>query len=139
MRYLIFIFLVINIISCTHYSDRIKIRADSSDFELIFTDQPPIFRIALINKSDQPICIQSETWPNVFGDVGFGSDYLSVEIGSRVYPIRDKNLGACAGCVIKIMPDEELVSDVPYINFEFPEELYVSEKTLNNTIAVFKC
>jgi len=99
------------------------------------------FDIMIQNTSTKSVCIDVQNWPNNVGELHYAADIVSVEIGSKSYPIRDSNLGYCpSGCEDhKIKAGETLEGSIPYKLFEILDSEKNSKKELSFTPAAFEC
>lgn|SRR5215831_17968129 len=92
------------------------------------TDRPDQQRFVLTLRSTdkRPICIYRDKWPNGFGQLDFGSTWVTLHASEKLLPARDTNFGICGGdesCYMRILPGQELSGFIGYEQFGKPEEI----------------
>lgn len=116
-------------------------------YHLAIQDRPieKRFLLTLRSMDDRPLCVPVEKWPNGLGQVHFGSSWVKLTSGRRVYPARDQNFGYCiedngGPCLLVIKPRGELKSFIAYAEFANPRIISaLPKRRLSFPVTVWLC
>ena len=112
--------------------------------EYRFFDIPEKRRIELKyeNSHSNTVCLLPESWPNQGGKINQASEYVFLVIGGERFPLVDFNTGYCLekdGCAIYVAPGEEISAYISYDDFNVPEDLINTKKSLDFSPVAFEC
>ncbi len=97
------------------------------------------FSVTYRNNNNKKVCLTPDNWPNSVGKVDQASSRVWATIEGRQYKIADFNTGYCPQCATKVQPGRTVEAKIPYSEFEIPEQLYQSEKSLHFQATAFFC
>jgi len=113
-------------------------------YHLTVSDRSDLRRFVLTLKSfdDRPLCLNVNQWPNYFGQLHFGSTWVTLVSTEGKYPARDENFGTCIGptCVIHIAPGSTLTGFIGYREFGSPAKIAgLSRRQLHVVVSPSVC
>jgi hypothetical protein len=101
-------------------------------YRLVIKDNPTAERFDLTLHSDdsRAICLGQGGWPNQLGNLDWGSQWVKLQSGKKVFKARDWNFGYCDGaeCSTRVPPYGTLTGFIGYAEFGDPKEIAVLPK-----------
>ena len=91
------------------------------------------------NTTNKAVCLNSNSWPSLYGIVDRPADSVLLHVGDQVFRIDQSNPGYCAGCATEVEPGQTIVGSFPYSRFQLPKELYTARKELAMEVTPIKC
>lgn len=114
-------------------------------YHLRIDDSPEhrCFVLSLESADKRTLCIHRQGWPSVFGELHFGSTWVTLISSEGTFRARDTNFGFCEGgpsCVLMIPPGGVLIGIIGYEQFGDPERIAkLSHRRLRFPVSPFVC
>jgi hypothetical protein len=103
------------------------------DIDYDYFDRPEKQRVEIRFRNPFPyeVCLDDDIWPNETGALNQAADWVFLVVDGKKFSIRNINTGYCPnGCSTRVPAGEEIVSFIPYTDFDLPEDLYEKPKKL---------
>lgn len=128
MKRLVFVFFIL--VGCS------TLQTKSINLPVRWVDHPDkkIIEIFVQNKNlkDKTVCIDSQHWPNYAHKVHYAGEIIHLKVEGQTYAYKQMDTGVCyPKCgEIRIPDGDTLHGTLRYDDFNLPENLYSSKKTL---------